>query len=113
MTEMQDVQQLQTSLILSDCQFMLSDRYDGGVNLRETKSTDLVHALEKALVIQRNDLADVIREELAWRMEKTTTAQEDDEDFDPSQGRHSGVCRGCHEHQPDLSNDDGYCGDCN
>lgn len=35
------------------------------------------------------------------------------EEWDESMGRHSGVCRGCHELKHDCSNDDGYCGDCN
>jgi hypothetical protein len=35
------------------------------------------------------------------------------EDIDESQGRHSGICRACNKHKFDLSNDDGYCGDCN
>ena len=109
----QGIDQLMDSLILGNCQFMLSQSYDGGMNLRDYKSKDLIHALERSLMIKRNDLAEVVREELAWRMEKTTTDQEDDEDYDPSQGRHSGMCRGCNSHQPDLSNDDGYCGDCN
>lgn len=38
---------------------------------------------------------------------------ESDEEWDESMGRHSGYCRGCKQMQPDLSNDDGYCGDCN
>lgn len=101
------------SLILGNCVFMLSKKYDGGITLRNFKSNDLIHALEKSIIIKRNDLADLIREELAYRMEKTTTSQEDEEDYDQSQGRHSGFCRGCNQHQPDLSNDDGYCGNCN
>ena len=36
-----------------------------------------------------------------------------DKDYDITHGRHSGICRGCHTRQPDLSNDDGYCGGCN
>jgi len=109
----QGIEQLMDSLILGNCQFMLSQSYDGGTNLRDYKSKDLIHALERSLVIERKDLAEIIREEFAWRMEKITTDEEDEEDYDPSQGRHSGVCRGCHNHQPDLSNDDGYCGNCN
>jgi len=109
----QGIEQLMDSLILGNCQFMNSQNYDGGVNLRDYESKHLVHALERSLVIDRKDLAEVIREELAWRMEKTTTDMEDEEDYDPSQGRHSGVCRGCDEHKGDCSNDDGYCGDCN
>ena len=41
---------------------------------------------------------------------------EDDEDnnFDEeSQGTHAGYCRGCNQMKYDLSNGDGYCGDCN
>ena len=38
---------------------------------------------------------------------------ESDEEWDISMGRHSGVCRGCKKMKWDLSNDDGYCGDCN
>jgi hypothetical protein len=37
---------------------------------------------------------------------------EDDFDID-SQGTHCGVCRGCKKFKTDLSNDDGWCGDCN
>ena len=32
---------------------------------------------------------------------------------DEAHGRHSGVCRGCGKWSHDLSNDDGWCGDCN
>jgi hypothetical protein len=109
----QGVEQLMDTLILGDCVFMLSKNYDGGVNLRNHKSPDLIHALEKSIVIDRQDLAELIREELAYRMEKDPTLDENEEDYDPSQGRHSGYCRGCESHQPDVSNDDGYCGDCN
>ena len=28
-------------------------------------------------------------------------------------GTHSGVCRGCGKYAHNLSNDDGWCGDCN
>ena len=35
------------------------------------------------------------------------------EEYDESMGRHTGICRGCGHHSNDLSNDDGYCGDCN
>lgn len=108
----QGIEQLMDSLILSDCQFMNSESYDGGVNLRRFESNHLIHALERSLLIDRNDLAEVIRDELAYRMTDDPTI-DNDEDYDPSQGRRSGVCRGCHSHQPDLSNDDGYCGDCN
>ena len=31
---------------------------------------------------------------------------------DPALGRHSGICRACKEHKGDLSNDSGYCMDC-
>ena len=37
----------------------------------------------------------------------------EEEDWDISQGVHSGICRGCGQHKNDLSNDDGWCGDCN
>ena len=39
--------------------------------------------------------------------------KEDDEDYDIAHGRHYGWCRGCKSMQPDCSNDDGWCGDCN
>jgi hypothetical protein len=32
---------------------------------------------------------------------------------DEAHGTHSGICRACGNHGNDLSNDDGYCGDCN
>jgi len=35
------------------------------------------------------------------------------DECDESMGTHMGVCRGCYERKFDLSNDDGYCGDCN
>ena len=35
------------------------------------------------------------------------------EDYDESQGTHSGWCRGCKKMKHNLSNDDGWCGDCN
>ena len=107
----QGIEQLMDSLILGNCQFMLSQSYDGGINLRDYKSSDLIHALERSIMIKRNDLAEIIREEFAWRMEKTST-DEEDEDYDPSQGRHSGHCRGCDENKGDCSNDSGYCSDC-
>ena len=31
---------------------------------------------------------------------------------DPALCRHSGICRACKEHKGDLSNDSGYCMDC-
>ena len=34
-------------------------------------------------------------------------------DQDPSYQRHSGMCRGCNKFKHHISNDDGYCGDCN
>ena len=37
----------------------------------------------------------------------------DDPDYDESQGTHSGRCRGCGFYKHTLSNDDGWCGDCN
>tara|TARA_Y100001949_G_C15973222_1_gene324888 strand:- start:781 stop:906 length:126 start_codon:yes stop_codon:yes gene_type:complete len=37
----------------------------------------------------------------------------DGHDIDESQGVHSGICRACKKFAYDLSNDDGYCGDCN
>lgn len=102
----QKFEELMDSLILGDCVFMLSKHYDGGVNLRKHESKDLVHALERSMRIDRNDLGDVIREELGYRTKGTVLEDE-------SQGRHAGICRSCDEHKPDLSNDDGYCGDCN
>ena len=41
------------------------------------------------------------------------TDKEDQEDYDEAQGVHSGVCRGCGKYAHNLSNDDGWCGDCN
>lgn len=35
------------------------------------------------------------------------------EEYDESQGRHYGWCRGCRKMKYDCSNDDGWCGDCN
>jgi len=32
---------------------------------------------------------------------------------DIAHGTHSGICRACKKWGHDLSNDDGYCGDCN
>jgi len=32
---------------------------------------------------------------------------------DISHGVHSGICRGCGNYAHNLSNDDGWCGDCN
>ena len=32
---------------------------------------------------------------------------------DDAHGTHSGVCRGCGNYAHNLSNDDGWCGDCN
>jgi hypothetical protein len=32
---------------------------------------------------------------------------------DEAHGRHSGVCRGCGNFSTQLSNDDGWCSDCN
>ncbi len=34
-------------------------------------------------------------------------------DYDETRGVHAGWCRGCKQEKWDLSNDDGYCGDCN
>lgn len=31
---------------------------------------------------------------------------------DEADGRHSGVCRGCHKFSNSVSNDNGYCGNC-
>ena len=36
-----------------------------------------------------------------------------DDSVSSHQGTHSGVCRGCGTYQTDLSNEDGWCGDCN
>tara|TARA_R110002012_G_scaffold109947_4_gene254218 strand:+ start:266 stop:388 length:123 start_codon:yes stop_codon:yes gene_type:complete len=35
------------------------------------------------------------------------------DDYDETRGVHAGWCRGCKQEKWDLSNDDGYCGDCN
>lgn len=35
------------------------------------------------------------------------------DDYDETRGCHAGWCRGCKQEKWDLSNDDGYCGDCN
>ena len=32
---------------------------------------------------------------------------------DEAHGRHSGICRGCGNFSTQLSNDDGWCSDCN
>ncbi len=39
--------------------------------------------------------------------------EEDTIIYDESTGRHRGICRACKNYSNDLSNDDGYCGDCN
>ena len=36
-----------------------------------------------------------------------------DPDYDEARGRHTGICRACKQRSFDISNDDGYCGDCN
>ncbi len=80
------------------------------MNLENVSSTTLVECLEEAIIDGRDEIADDIREELGSRC---TPPDENDPDYDEARGRHSGVCRGCNTMQPDCSNDDGYCGDCN
>ena len=39
--------------------------------------------------------------------------QEEEDYYDEARGVHSGWCRGCQKIKHTLSNDDGWCGDCN
>ena len=50
-----------------------------------------------------------------YDMDETEKKDIPDEDieYDIAEGRHYGYCRGCKQMKHDLSNDDGWCGDCN
>ncbi len=37
----------------------------------------------------------------------------DNPEYDEAYGRHTGICRACKKMSFNISNDDGYCGDCN
>jgi hypothetical protein len=64
----QNIQTLINSLILGNCALMTNKNYDGGINLRMFEFKDLISALEQSMIIKRNDLSNIIREELTYRM---------------------------------------------
>ena len=45
--------------------------------------------------------------------DKMSNSMNADGEHDDSEGVHYGLCRGCGFYAHTLSNDDGYCGDCN